>query len=134
MSKPPHNQRGQQPQQVQQHPQQQVRQVQLQQWSGPLPAPADLEKFNQIIPNGAERILAMSEKEQAHRIGYESTGLAATIRESRRGQYLGAIVSGAAIGGAIYTAYIGVYWAIPVSLVGVPILGIVRAIVRPRQK
>ena len=76
----------------------------------------------------------MSEKEQAHRIGYESTGLAATIQESRRGQYLGAIVSGVAIGGAIYTAYIGVYWAIPVSLVGVPILGIVRAIVRPRQK
>jgi len=134
MSKPPHNQRGQHSQQVQQPQQQEIRQVQVQQWSGPLPAPADLEKFNQIIPNGAERILAMSEKEQAHRIDYESKGLAATIQEFRRGQYLGAIVSGIAVGGAIYTAYIGAYWAIPVSLVGVPILGIVRAIVRPREK
>ncbi|MBI3938876.1 MAG: DUF2335 domain-containing protein [Betaproteobacteria bacterium] len=133
MSKPPHNQRGpQHPQQQAQ--QQQVRQVAVQQWSGPLPAPADLEKFNQIIPNGAERILAMSEKEQAHRISYESTGLTATIEESRRGQYLGSLISAAAIGGAIYTAAIGAHWAIPVSLVGVPILGIVRAIVGPRRK
>src|SRR3990172_736242 len=124
MSKPPHNQRG----VTSKLQPAQVRQVQLQQWSGPLPAPADLEQFNQIIPNGAERILAMSEKEQAHRINYETTGLTATIQESRRGQYLGAVVSVVAIGGAIYTAYSGAYWAIPVALVGVPILGIVRAI------
>src|SRR3990172_8085462 len=88
MSKPPHNQRG----VTSKLQPAQVRQVQLQQWSGPLPAPADLEQFNQIIPNGAERILAMSEKEQAHRINYETTGLTATIQESRRGQYLGAVV------------------------------------------
>lgn len=134
MSKPPHNQRGQRQQQVQQHPQQQIRQLQVQQWSGPLPAPADLEKFNQIIPNGAERILAMAEKEQGHRIEYEKTGLTATVRESRRGQILGAIISVVAIGGAIFTAYIGAHWAVSAALVGVPVLGIVRAIVRPRPK
>lgn len=111
MSKPPHNQRGQHPQPVQQTPQvqNQVRQVQLQQWSGPLPAPADLEKFNQIVPNGAERIVAMAEKEQGHRIKYEKIGLSASIYESRRGQYLGSIISLVAVLGAIYAASIGAH-------------------------
>jgi uncharacterized membrane protein len=34
----------------------------MEQWSGPLPPPAVLEKFSQIIPNGAERIVAMAIK------------------------------------------------------------------------
>lgn len=42
-------------------------QVGLQQHSGPLPAPADYERYSQLIPNGGERIMAMAEKEQHHR-------------------------------------------------------------------
>lgn len=129
MSKPPHNQRGQHPQQVQQ----QVQQVQVQQWSGPLPAPADLEKFNQVIPDGAQRIFAMAEKEQIHRIDFEKFGLAASIKEHRRGQYLGAAISISAVIGAAITAIMGVHWTVSVALVGVPVLGLVRAIVKPRQ-
>lgn len=134
MSKPPHSQRGQHPQQAQQSSQQQIRVAQLQQWSGPLPAPADLEKFNQIIPNGADRIVAMAEKEQEHRIEYEKVGLSATISESRRGQYLGSVVSLIAVIGAIYAAHIGAHWSVSIALVGVPVLGLVRAIIRPRSK
>lgn len=131
MSKPPHNQRGNQQQQVQQQP----RQVQVrEEWAGPLPPPAALERFNQIIPNGADRVVTMAEKEQAHRIEYEKISLDATVHESRRGQIFGAIISVVAIGGAIFTAYIGAHWAVSVSLAGVPVLGIVRAIVRPRPK
>lgn len=131
MAKPPHNDRGSRQQQAQQQPQQvAVRQ----EWSGPLPPPAALEKFNQIIPNGADRILAMAEKEQAHRVEYERIGLQATVGESRRGQILGAVVSVAAVIGAVYAAHIGAHWSVSVALVGVPVLGIVRAIVRPRSK
>ena len=131
MPKPPHSQRGNQQQQVQQ----QSRQVEVREaWAGPLPPPAALERFNQIIPNGADRIVTMAEKEQAHRLEYEKTGLEATVCESRRGQVLGAIISVVAVCGAIFTAYIGAHWAVSVALVGVPVLGIVRAIVRPRPK
>ena len=131
MSKPPHNQRGDRQQQVQQQP----RQVAVrEEWSGPLPPPAALERFNQIIPNGADRIVAMAEKEQAHRVEYEKIGLQASIGESRRGQFLGAAVSIAAVVGAVYAAHIGAHWGVSVALVGVPVLGIVRAIVRPRSK
>ena len=37
-------------------------------FSGPLPAPHDLEKYDKIIHNGAERIMSMAEKEQASRL------------------------------------------------------------------
>lgn len=45
-------------------------QVQLQiekSFSGPLPSPETLYQYNQIVPNAAERILAMAEKEIEHR-------------------------------------------------------------------
>lgn len=39
----------------------------VQQWSGPIPAPDSLAKYETIIPGSAERILVMAEKEQNHR-------------------------------------------------------------------
>jgi len=102
-------------------------------WSGPLPPPAALEKFNQIIPNGAERILAMAEKEQSARIEYEKAALSAAIIDTRRGHFLGASISILAILGAAYTAWIGAHWAVSCALVGIPILGIVKALVSSRS-
>lgn len=134
MSKPPHSQRG-QPADRPPVPQQTATRSVLttaSAWSGPLPAPADLEKFNAIIPNGADRILAMAEAEQAHRIAYEASGLQAATKEASRGQYLGAAISLAALCGAVYAAYIGTHWSVSVALVGIPVLGMIRAIVRPR--
>lgn len=135
MSKPPHNQRG-------PHPGQQSDPQQLSQrtvvtsatgWSGPLPPPEALDRFNAIIPNGADRIVTMAEKEQAHRIQMEMEGQRATVSEAKRGQFLGAVVSIVALGGAMYTAYIGAHWSVSVAFVGLTILGIVRALVRPRK-
>lgn len=104
------------------------------QWSGPLPPPAALEHFNQIIPNGAERIMTMVEQEQAHRIKYESSGLEATIADTRRGHWLGSIISLAAVAGSIFTAYIGAPAAVSVALVSVPIFSIVNAILKNKSK
>lgn len=36
-------------------------------FSGPLPRPEDLEKYDNIVPGAAERILQMAEKEMQHR-------------------------------------------------------------------
>lgn len=35
--------------------------------SGPLPPPETLRQYDEIVPDGAERIMVMAEKEQAHR-------------------------------------------------------------------
>lgn len=76
----------------------------------------------------------MAEDEQAHRIAYEKHGVAATIKEARRGQIFGALLSAFAIGGAVYTAHIGAHWSVSVALVGIPVLGIIQAVIRPRAK
>lgn len=36
-------------------------------YSGPLPMPEDLAKYDQVVPGAAERIIQMAEKEMQHR-------------------------------------------------------------------
>lgn len=55
------------------------------QFSGPLPPPGLLEKYNEVIPNGAERIMAMAEKQGAHRESLEAQVVAANIANQARG-------------------------------------------------
>lgn len=99
------------------------------QWSGPLPHPADLEHFERAIPGGAARILQMAEAEQAHRISTEQTVLKAATSDHRRGQWLGAGIAAAAIIGSVIAAVMGAPWQVSVALVGVPILGVVHALI-----
>ncbi|MGD7036320.1 hypothetical protein [Methylotuvimicrobium buryatense] len=51
------------------------------------------------------------------------------VRSIRRGQYLGWLVAALSITGAVVTAYWGAHWAVSCALVGVPILGTVKAII-----
>jgi uncharacterized membrane protein len=102
------------------------------QWQGPLPPPESLSQFDTIIPNGAERIMAMVEAEQVHRINYETIHLNALASDTRRGHWLGAAISILGMLGSAATAYIGADWRVSVALVGVPILGIVKSIVSSR--
>lgn len=103
------------------------------QWIGPMPPPAILEEFERITPGAAERILNLTEKETAHRIEWEHKALDANIGESRRGQWLGAGISALAVVGAVWTALAGVHYAVPIVLVGVPVMAIARAIVDSRS-
>lgn len=99
-------------------------------WSGPLPPPAALERFDQIIPGGADRILKLAEEQQAHRQALEKSEQVALISQDKRGQWLGFAVILCAIGAAVGAAYLGAHWSVSVALVGVPILGMVKAIMR----
>jgi uncharacterized membrane protein len=67
------------------HPQNQAPTVVTQstQWSGPLPPPEALQKFEQIITGSADRILQMAELEQKHRIERERVALGAEIADTR---------------------------------------------------
>jgi hypothetical protein len=85
-------------------------------WSGPLPPPSELEKIDQIIPGGADRLLRMAEKEQTHR-----------IEDARRGQYLGwSLAAGAVIAAAVVSLCHGP-WQVSVALVGISVLGAIHA-------
>ena len=95
-----------------------------------------MQKFDSIVENGAERIFRMAEKEQQHRIDAGTLAIAvnaeatrAEIKAAQRGTWMGFIVSAAAIGGAVFTAASGAHWVVSVALVGVPIMGAVRALI-----
>ena len=92
-------------------------------WSGPLPPPSELEKIDQIIPGGADRLLRMAEKEQARR-----------IEDAKRGQYLGwSLAAGAVVAAAVVSLCQGP-WQVSVALVGIPVLGAVHALIQGRRE
>ena len=105
-----------------------------QHWSGPLPHPADLDQFDRLIPNGAERIFVMVEQEQAHRIKHGNTVLNATIADTRRGHWLGGTISVIAIAGSVLAVYIGAHPTVSVALVGLPLATVIRSMIQGRSK
>src|ERR1700735_2182472 len=68
---------------------------------GPIPYWEDLEKYAQIIPNGADRIMAMAEKQQDHRMTLETKAINEQLFQSKLGQIFGLIVGLTAILGGV---------------------------------
>jgi len=64
-------------------------QAQMQQWSGPLPHPEALERYNQIVPGSAERIIAMAEDQHDHRIEIEKRVIESNISAQKLGDNSG---------------------------------------------
>jgi uncharacterized membrane protein len=98
-------------------------------WSGALPRPEDFEKYNQIVPDAAERILRMAEEEQRHRHELEAVIVPHNAKAGARGQWLGATVSLAALLLAALTAVFGAPWQVSVALVAAPVLSVARSLV-----
>jgi uncharacterized membrane protein len=102
-------------------------------WQGPIPPPALIQQYDQVVENGAERIMRMAETAQTAEIEMGR----AWVAENRRGQWLGAAVSMAAL---ILAAALGAFglrstaplafYILPAALVSVPVFAVVRAIVR----
>lgn len=66
-------------------------------FSGPLPPPAILERYDQLVPGAAERILAMAERQAAHRQSLEQTVVTGNALAQRRGQVFGFVLAIAAL-------------------------------------
>ena len=76
-------------------------------FSGPLPPPTMYREYENALPGSAERILVMAEKEQSHRIAWETEALSASGQETKRGQWLGFAIAAACLGAAIFLAVSG---------------------------
>jgi uncharacterized membrane protein len=79
----------------------------MQQFSGPLPPPEILNKYNDVIPNGAERIMVMAEKQQNHRISLEKFVLEKDARRADLGLILGFILALLVAGGGVWVVLMG---------------------------
>lgn len=77
--------------------------------------------------------MSMVEREQAHRIDYENAALSSARADFKRAHIIGAIACFAAIGGAIYTAYLGSHPAVPIAFLSLPVVGMIRAFM-PEKK
>jgi uncharacterized membrane protein len=70
-------------------------------FSGPIPPPDLLDKYNQIIPDGADRILKMAERQSAHRQYIEKWAvIGGTILS-----YVGVLCAACISSGALYLGY-----------------------------
>jgi uncharacterized membrane protein len=78
--------------------------------SAPLPEPSELAVYNQIIPNGADRIMKMAEAQTAHRIEIEKTVIFSQKNQAFRGQVFGLVVGLGGLSLATYAAMNGHDW------------------------
>lgn len=78
-----------------------------QQHSGPLPPPYQLEKYDSIIKNGAERIMQNSEKESEHRRNIDIKSIAIHSNQIYLGLAFAFIIALAIIAASVYLAING---------------------------
>lgn len=73
-------------------------------FSGPLPPPELLERYNQVLPGAAERIIAMAEKQSSHRQNIEKEVISGNVFSQKMGLILGFALAMTAIAGGIWLA------------------------------
>jgi uncharacterized membrane protein len=61
-------------------------------FSGPIPHPTLLAQYNDVIPNGADRIMAMAERQSAHREQLETRVVEGNVANQTRGSYFAFII------------------------------------------
>jgi uncharacterized membrane protein len=81
--------------------------AQAMRFTGPLPPPEILSRYNDAIPGGAERILAMAENQSQHRQTLEKQVVDANCRAQRNGSVFGFLICLAAIGSGTFLIYVG---------------------------
>jgi uncharacterized membrane protein len=77
---------------------------------GPLPPADELAAIGQIIPNGAERVMAMAELDAAHVRLMQSRAMNFEFIERITARILSAVFAMGGLGGAVYLAMNGHDW------------------------
>ena len=77
-------------------------------YSGPIPPPEALARYEEIQSGAADRILKMAEKQQEHRMALETKAIGGQVDQSKRGQLFGFILVFVCIAVAvIFAVYFG---------------------------
>ncbi len=83
-----------------------VMRVVLSQFKGAIPPPEILVAYNDAVPNGADRLLKMTENELQHGIEMQKTALNSSIKHTTRGQIIGFSLSIACLGISAFLGYL----------------------------
>ncbi len=85
-------------------PQEEGLEIRRETYIGPLPHPEHLQRFEDILPGAADRIINMAEAQSAHRREMEAHTLKSRLKFESRGQWLAA--------GITLAIVIGGFWVI----------------------
>jgi len=102
-------------------------------WQGVLPPPDALAAYESTVKGAAERLLTLAEEESRDRRKNLAKSMDAESRRIARGQYSGALVALAFLGGALVCAWLG-QTTIGVAIAGATIVGTVNALANPRRR
>ncbi len=99
----------------------------------PLPLPSELAAYNDVIPQGADRIMKMAEAQSAHRIDIEKKVVSSQQGQESRGQILGFVIAIVGLIAGAYVAVSGQPWA-GAAIGGVPLVGLVSVFVLSKNQ
>lgn len=99
--------------------------------AGPLPPPEDMAEYNHVIPNGADRIMAMAEKEQDGRLSQAAKSNDSYFRMKARGQWfsLGVVVMFTVLAAYLFSKE---QYGLGVSLLGANLVSIIAIFIADR--
>ena len=80
----------------------------IEEFSGPLPRPQTLKEYDEIIPNGAERIMSMAEEQSRHRRDMEALMIRGNVRSQRHGLTASFTLNLTALVSGTFLAYNGI--------------------------
>ena len=96
--------------------------------SGPIPDPDTLERYDSIIPNGAERIMIMAEEQSKHRRMLEAQVVNEQTASSKRGQIFAALLAALLIGAGTWAFATG-HDEVSGTIFGITVVGLVTVFV-----
>ena len=81
--------------------------VEMSRFSGPLPHPDDLAKYEQVLSGAADRIISMAERQAAHRQSLEKAVILSNVAIQKWGLGSAFVLALIAIGGGIWLSLKG---------------------------
>ena len=82
-------------------------QAEMRAFSGPLPPPEALERYNEVLPGAAERIISLAESQHHHRQELEKCAITSNVKAQKLGTVLGFIVSMTVVLGGMWLIHEG---------------------------
>jgi uncharacterized membrane protein len=87
-------------------------------FSGPLPPPEELAKYERILPGAADRIIRMAEQQGTHRQDLESVALGANVTTQKWGLACAFVIAMSAIWGGVWISLKGMSGAGLTAIIG----------------
>lgn len=91
-------------------------------YSGPLPHPSILDRYEQTLPGAADRIIKMAENQSAHRQEIERKVVSSNINNEKLGMHFAFIITSIIVVASVFLIYVNRQITGFITLVGVFIL------------